>query len=236
MKKLLVLSALALLVCAGCKPAHPSKVFEDPAFEPNKVGSVLITPVISSIIEGEDSQRQSERIPNRILMELLGERGDYRFVSPDQFQGAVARGRLGDRYAAFKDGFTRKHVIDGEFLSELKVELNVDALLIPHVYLWHKDEADYREGATSSVTQVGATLTLVDMGSGAVLWEASDENFREAVRSEDRSVVAAGGVDRRVSGVTGTGKDMYAAPPFDDVTLVVFQSLVGALPARAATK
>ena len=50
------------------------------------------------------------------------------------------------------------------------------------LYLWNKDEADYRESATSSVTQVGATLALVEMGTGKILWEASDENFREAIR------------------------------------------------------
>jgi len=236
MKKITVVMALVLVCSMGCKPAHPSKVVMDPSFEPNKVSGILLAPFISSIIEGEDPQRQSERIMNKILAELLSERGDYKFVSSEQFQGAVARGALGEKYAAFKEKWATKHEIDTEFLQQLKLELNVQTLLIPHVYLWHKDEADYREEATSSVTQVGATLTLVDMGSGAVLWEASDENYQEAVRSEDRSVVTSGGIDRRVGGVTGTGKDMYAAPPFEGVAMMVLQSVVGALPPRAAMK
>jgi len=236
MKKLMVLSLLLLVCSSGCKPAHPSKVFVDPSFEPNRVSGIMLAPVVSSIIEGEDPQRQSERITNKILADLLTERGDYKFISPVQFQGAVARGGLGEKYAAFKELWVTKHEIDKEFLQELKVELNVETLLIPHVFLWHKDEADYREQATNSVTQVGASLTLVDMGSGKILWEASDENYREAVRSEDRSVVTSGGIDRRVGGVTGTGKDMYAAPPYEEVAATVFQSLVEALPPRAATK
>ena len=236
MKKLMAVSALVLLVCIGCKPAHPSKVFADPSFEPNKVSGILLAPVISTIVEGEDPQRQSERIMNKTLAELLTERADYRFISADQFQGAVARGALGEKYAAFKETFATKHTIDKDFLQQLKIQLNVETLLISQVYLWHKDEADYREAATSSVTQVGATLTLVDMGSGTILWESSDENYKEAVRSENRDAVTDAGIGRRVSGVTSTGKDMYAAPPFEDVALLVLQSLVGALPPRAATK
>ena len=85
------------------------------------------------------------------------------------------------------------------------------------------------------LSQVGITLTLVEMSSGKILWEASDENYREAVRSEDRNVVTSGGIDRRVGGVTSTGKDMYAAPPYEEVATVVLQALVGALPPRAAT-
>jgi hypothetical protein len=235
MKQLMAV-VLVLLACSiGCKPAHPSKVVTDPSFEPNKVSGILLAPVISSIAEAVDPQRQSERLFNKLLAELLTERGDYRFISSEQFQGAVARGALGEKYAAFKEQWRSNHKLDAEFLRLLKHELNVETLLIPHVYLWHKDEADYREGATSSVTQVGASLTLVDMGSGTILWEASDTNYKEAVRSEDRSVVTSGGIDRRVGGVTGTGKDMYAAPPFEDVATIVLQSLVGALPPRAAT-
>jgi len=235
MKKLMVL-AIMLVLLAGCKPPHPSTVKSDPAFDPNTVSGILIAPFISSIIEAEDPQRQSERIMNRILAELLSERTDYKFISPEQFQGAVMRGKLGDKYAAFRDLWATKHEVDKEFLRELKLTLNIEIVLVPHVYLWHKDEADYREDATSSVTQVGATLTLIDMGSGAIVWEGSDENYKEAVRSENRNVVTSGGVDRRIGGVTGTGRDQYGAPPFEDVAMLVLQSIVEALPPRVATR
>lgn len=236
MKKLMVFSAVMLVLLAGCKPPHPSTIKSDPAFDPNAVSGILIAPFISSIVESEDPQRQAERIMNRILAELLSERTDYKFISPEQFQGAVMRGKLGERYAAFKELWATKHEVDREFLRELKLTLNVEVVLVPQVYLWHKDEADYRESATVSATQVGATLTLVDMDSGKILWEGSDENTKEAVRSEDRSVVTSGGVDRRVGGVTGTGRDQYGAPPFDEVAMLVLQSIVGALPPRVATQ
>jgi hypothetical protein len=146
------------------------------------------------------------------------------------------RGKLGERYAAFKELWATKHEVDKEFLRELKLSLNIEVLLVPHVYLWHKDEADYREGATVSATQVGAMLTLIDMSSGKILWDGTDENTKEAVRSEDRSIVVSGGVDRRVAGVTGVGHDQYGAPPFDEVAMLVLQSIVGALPERVATR
>jgi hypothetical protein len=129
-----------------------------------------------------------------------------------------------------------KHEVDKTFLRDLQQNLNVQMVLVPYVYLWHKDEADYRESATASATQVGAMLTLIDMGSGKILWEGTDENYKEAVRSEDRSVITTGGVDRKVAGVTATGKDMYAAPPFEDVAMLVLQAIVGALPPRTATR
>jgi hypothetical protein len=235
MKKLVVFSAVALVLLAGCKPPHPSVIKSDPAFDPNAVTGILVAPFISSIIEGEDPERQSERTMNKTLVDLLSERTDYKFISAEQFQGAVMRGKLGEKYAAFKELWATKHEVDKEFLNELKLNLNVEMVLVPQVYLWHKDEADYREEATSSVTQVGATLALIDMSSGKIVWESSDENYKEAVRSENREVVQTGGVDRRVNGVTGSGKDQYAAPPYEDVAILVLQAIVGALPPRVAT-
>jgi hypothetical protein len=236
MKRFISIPILFCFLWIGCKAAHPAKVFQDPSFNPNAVGGILVAPFISSITQGEDPQRQSERIMNRSLADLLTERTDYKFISPEQFQGAVARGDLGTQYAAFKELWATKHKVDTVFVKELRVALPASVLLVPDVYLWHKDEADYREAATNSVTQVGASLTLIDMKTGKVLWDASDENYREAVRSENRNVVTSGGIDRRVGGVTDTGKDMYAAPPYEEVAMVVLQSLVAALPPRAATE
>lgn len=234
-RHLAISALLAVVIHAGCKPAHPSKVVSDPSFEPNKVSAVLIAPFASSVPKGEDPDRQSERIMNKALSGLLSERGDYRFLSSDQFQTAVTRAGLGDRWTSFKEGWMSKRAVDKEFLTQLKTALNVDVLLLPHVYLWHKDEADYRETATSSVTQVGATLALLDLGTGTILWEASDENFREAVRSENRDVISTGGIDRRVAGVSGTGRDVYSAPPFEEVAQIVLEVLVDALPRRVGS-
>jgi hypothetical protein len=69
------------------------------------------------------------------------------------------------------------------------------------------------------------------------MWEATDENYKEAVRTEGGRVrVESGGIHRRVSGVTVTGRDMYAAPPFEDVAAMVLEVLVGSMPERSAVR
>lgn len=223
-----------LLVCTvGCKPKHPSMVTVDPGFNPNEAGTILVAPFISSISEGEDPNRESERITSNILWEMLSMRSDHTFLSPEQMRFAVRRSNLGDAYERFKLSWVTTHEADLEFLRQIKDELDVDLILIPHVYLWFKDEADYREVGTASSTQVGITLTLIDPASGLIMWEGTDENFKESVRTEGgRSRVVSAGWDRRVEGVTVTGRDMYAAPPFEDVATLVIEVLVAAIPQK----
>ncbi|HUV37606.1 MAG TPA: hypothetical protein VMX58_11775 [Patescibacteria group bacterium] len=234
MRRTFIVVLFLLLVCfVGCKPKHPSVVTIDPGFDPNKAGTILVTPFISSISEGEDPNRDSERLTNKILWEMLSMRTDHTFLSPEQMRFAVNRSRLDDAYKKFELDWMTKHEADVDFLRKVKEALNVDLLLIPHVYLWFKDEADYREVGTASSTQVGITITLIDPVSGLIVWEATDENFKESVRTEgDRARVSVSGWDRRVDGVTVTGRDMYAAPPFEDVTTLVLEVLIGALPQK----
>ncbi len=234
MKRVLLVSLAVLLTCSlGCKPKHPSMVKIDPDFDPNEAGTILVAPFISSITEGEDPDRESERITNRLLWEMLSERMDHTFLSPEQMRLAVRRSRLDDAFERFKLDWITKHTADVDFMRGIKDALNVDLILIPHVYLWFKDEADYREEGTASSTQVGITLSLVDPTSGLIVWEATDENFKEAVRTEgDRTRVVVSGWDRRIDGVTVSGRDMYGAPPFEDVSVLVLEVLVGAIPQK----
>jgi hypothetical protein len=226
---------LSLFALAGCKPQHPSRITIDPEFDANRLGSVLIAPVVSSISEGEDPQRESERVMNRLLLKLISERTDHKFLSPEHFKLAIRKEGLEEAYERFKHEWITKHDADPAFLLRLRGELDITAILISQVYLWNKDEADYREEGTASSTSVGATLTLIDFESGKIVWEAMDENYKEAVRTEGNRVqVDEGGFVRRVSGVTSTGHDMYSAPPFEDVALLVLQVLVDAIPQRGA--
>lgn len=235
MKQILIPLAIAsLMASAGCKPQHPSVVKVEPDFDPVKIGSILVFPVVSTITEGEDPNRESERVVNRVMWDLLSARLDYRFLSPEQFRVALAASGQGARYQAFRTSWGRDHTADPVFLRAIDSELEADLFLIPVVYLWNKDEADYREAATASATQVGMTLSLVDPATGRILWEATDENVKEAVRTEGERVQSTTyGIDRRISGTTATGKDMYAAPPFEDVVILVLEALVGAIPERA---
>ena len=67
------------------------------------------------------------------------------------------------------------------------------------------------------------------------MWEATDENYKESVRTEGNRVQAAsGGINRRISGTSVTGKDIYGAPPFEDVTVLVVSALVSAIPEKVA--
>lgn len=233
--KRIVVAVVLLSLMAGCKPQHPSKITVDPEFDANRLGSVLIAPVVSSISEGVDPKRESERVMNRILLELIAERTDHSFLSPEHFKLAVRKEGLEEAYEQFKNDWVTRHEADPAFLARLKGDLDISAILIPQVYLWDKDEADYREEGAASTTSVGATLTLIDFDSGKVVWEGMDENYKEAVRTEGNRVqVDGGGFVRRVSGVTSTGRDMYAAPPFEDVALLVLQVLVEAIPQRGA--
>ena len=129
MKKLIVFLVVMLALGAGCKPPHPSMVKSDPAFDPNVVSGVLIAPAISTIAEMEDPKQLAEPTTNRILAEQLGERTDYTFISAEQFKGAVMRGKLQDRYTAFRDLWGDKRELDAEFLRQLKQELNVETVL-----------------------------------------------------------------------------------------------------------
>jgi hypothetical protein len=236
-KTAIFLIAITAFGLAGCRSQHPASVTVEPGFNPGEHATILVVPVISTITRGEDPKRESEKIPNRVLWELVSERYDYKFLSPEQFRMVVAKAGLGDRLTVFETKWSREHVVDLELCRAVKAELDVDLLLVPVVYLWHKDETDYREAAAASATQVGMTLSLIDPENGHVVWEATDENVKESVRSEgDRVQSSTAGIDRRISGTSVSGSDIYAAPPFDDVTIMVLQALVGAVPERSGAR
>jgi hypothetical protein len=231
----LVVVSLVVFGMVGCKSSHPVEINVQPDFNPGEYTTILVVPTISTVTKGEDPNRESERIPNRVLWELVSERYDYKFLSAEQFRMAVSAADLNDRLAEFENKWSREHVVDVELCRGVKSELDVDLMLVPVVYLWYKDEVDYREASAASATQVGMSLSLINPDSGKVMWEATDENFKESVRSEgDRIQASTGGIDRRVSGTSVTGGDIYAAPPFDDVVVLVLEALVGAIPERSA--
>jgi hypothetical protein len=228
------LIAVTAFWLAGCQSQHPASVKMEPDFNPGEHATILVVPVISTITMGEDPKRESEKIPNRVLWELVTERYDYKFLSAEQFRMVIAKADLGNKLEEFETKWSREHVVDLDLCRAVKAELDVDLLLVPVVYLWHKDETDYRETAAASATQVGMTLSLIDPDNGHVVWEATDENVKESVRSEgDRVQSSTAGIDRRISGTSVSGSDVYAAPPFDDVTIMVLQALVGAIPERS---
>ncbi|MFO7914943.1 MAG: hypothetical protein R6U43_04550 [Candidatus Krumholzibacteriales bacterium] len=227
--------AAVLFLLPSCRAQHPSSIKVDPEFEPNEIRRVLVAPVISSVPEGDDPRRESEILTRHILWENLMTRDDYVFISPQQFRMVMEREAGSGAFAEFRDNWLRGEGADVRMVRLLRENLDFDAILLPEVMLWHKDEADYRESGTSSATQVGMKLYFIDPLSGNVLWEATDENYMEGVRTEgDRvEVVGSGGYDRRISGITATGKDMYSAPAFENVLIKVVEVLVASIPSHS---
>ena len=227
-----VILAAAIIAFAGCKPQHPSVIKVEPDFDPGNVQSILVLPVISSVSQGEDPRRESESIPNRVFWNHISELREYTFQSPETFKMKMYAAGMNDAIDEYNEKWATDHVVDENLLQVLS-SLNVDMILIPHIYLWAKDEADYRETGSASATQVGMTISLVDPETGRIMWEATDENYKESVRTEGGRIQASsGGINRRISGTSMSGKDIYAAPPFEDVVVLVVSALVEAIPEK----
>ncbi|MDH3197043.1 MAG: hypothetical protein OEO21_02260, partial [Candidatus Krumholzibacteria bacterium] len=155
---------------------------------------------------------------------------DYHFVSPSLVRSAVEMSGLQTEFETFASTYPRSDKPDARFLADLANALQCDAFLVPVVDLWQKDEADYRENA-SSATYVGATLTVLDGRErpGAVLFRSVDEDYLEGVRTEtaDRTIVRSAGIVR-----ADEGEKLYRAPEFEAVAIKVAETLAGSLPAR----
>ena len=238
MKRVCSLALIAgLVLLSGCKKKHPSEITLNPEFNPNDVGAVLVSPVISTLTDSEDPNRQADIIMNRLIWEHVSQRPDYTFLSPESFRFAARNAGLTGRIDEYKAHWAKEEALDAEFLRGIRENANADIMLIPLIFLWNKDEADYREEGSASTTQVGATFWLVDLETGEILWKAIDENFKESVRTEgQREAATTGTITRRISGVSETGRDIYSAPPFEDVAVMVVEILVNAIPEKGAIR
>jgi hypothetical protein len=234
-KNIVAVLLIAVVFFSGCGSSHPSSIIVDPEFNPNDVTRILVTPVISCVSDADDRDRISERTTQRILWENLARMSDHVFLSQQSFYFALSKAKKTDEIKKFKTDWLKGKKADAELLKLIGKYLDIDMILVPEIYLWHKDQADYREQGASSVTQVGMTIYLVNPVSGKILWEASDQNYLEAMRTEgDRVLVqGTGGFDRRIEGISETGRDMYGAPPFEDVLTKVVGVLVRAFPSRS---
>jgi len=227
----LVLAAIAL---TGCQK-HPLSVRVDPRF--NKVvdgtfaiEKIAVFPFLSALYDADDPNGDAPAMMEQLFMPALDARRDYRFISPSLVRSAVEMSDLQAEFEAFTRTYPRSDKPDAKFLAALAQALQCDAFLVPVVDLWQKDEADYRENA-SSATYVGATVTVLDgrQKPGAVLFRAVDEDYLEGARTEttDRTVVRSAGIVR-----ADEGERLYKAPEFEAVAVKVAETLAGSLPAR----
>ncbi|MDZ7859600.1 MAG: hypothetical protein U5O15_02845 [Candidatus Krumholzibacteriota bacterium] len=236
MKKIfLVVFLVIVMFFSGCGSNHPSNIIVDPEFNPNDVSRILVTPVISLISDNADRNRLSERMTQKMLWKRLSRISDYKFFSPQRFSFALRKVKKPVQFDEIKKGWVESKTIDAELLKLINDYVDADLFLIPEVYLWNKDEADYRESSAASLTEVGVSIYLVNPDSGKILWEATDQNFMEAMRTEGERVMVRGkgGFDRRIKGISPTGSNVYEAPPFEDVLVKVLGALIEVFPSRS---
>ncbi len=213
----------------GCGKTHPVKVVVDPSFESGNLSKIAVFPFASAIHHTADPDGIAPRTFDQLFRAELDKREDYQWVSPTSVEYAVKREELKEGYERFVDTWRKKHQADAEFLAKLGDALNVDGVLIGVVELWQQDEVDVRETATPT-TYVGATVTIFDVRDGKVLFEASDEDFLEGARSEnrDQSLIRSG------SGQVykDAGGSAYRAPAPEEVAIKIVAALVASIPAR----
>jgi hypothetical protein len=224
---------LVLLASPGCKRTHPIKVTEDPELTSGVYDQVGILPFMSTVGYDQDPDDRSAAIFQSLFTEALEGEPGYTFYRIPQVEAVIEEKELESAHSSFQKTWIEDHRADPDFLGKLGEALKVDAVLVGVVDLWQKDEVEYYESG-SSATYVGATVSLVRVSDGHLLWEASDEDYIEKARNEasDRiQVRSASGNLQRVSGSNTISGDAFAAPDHDLVARKVVNNLLLEFPA-----
>jgi hypothetical protein len=227
------IAMLVLATVASCRSKqHPVELYVGPAMESKadpRVETIAVLATATSLHESEDPDKLGPRTMERLLIQELDQRRDYKFIAPNLVNYVIEQKACGDRYQKFLRSYAATDKVDPVFLGELSGELQCEAVLIQVVDLWQKDEVDITENATPA-TYVGATVTIIAAKDGAILFRAIDEDYMEGARTDtgDRSLVtsASGAV------YSDLGEKVYRAPPFEDVALKVAKALASSLPVR----
>ena len=224
-KTLWLLAACTLFV--GCQQSHPRKVFVDDSFRSGDNEKIAVFPFASSLHYSDDPDKRAPEMMDQLFLAELDGRTDYLFIAPRSVTYALQSEGLEEEAKAFVDRWRTTQVADPSFLETLAGTLQADAILLGVVDLWQKDEVDVQENATPT-TYVGATVTILDLDEATILFQASDEDFLEGTRSEERSVIRSGSGSVR----SDVGSKMYRAPRHEEVALKVVKALVSAIPVR----
>jgi hypothetical protein len=231
MKRILI-GVLMLATLASCRSKqHPVEVYISPAMEQKggPVEKIAVLGTASAVHETDDPDKIAPKTMERLLMEELGQRNDYKFIAPSLVEHVLVQKGWEERFQKFMQSYAKTDKVDNAFLAELGAELQCDAALIQVVDVWQKDEVDVTENSTPA-TYVGATVTVIGVKDGAILFRASDEDYLEGARTDtaDRSLVTS------QSGAiySDLGARVHKAPPFDDVAVKVARALATSLPPR----
>lgn len=217
-------------VFAGCgKKTHPVKVFVDPSFSEGGSDKIAVFPFSSAVNSAADPNQLAPKTFDELFRAELENRNDYKWVSPSSVEYALQGGGLREEAKRFVDSWRTKRQADAGFLKKMGSALQVDGVLIGVVDMWQQDQVDARENAAPA-SYAGATVTIFDVKDGKVLFEASDENMLEGVRSEDRDKsIRRSGAGQIYSDPTG---GLYKAPPLEEVAIKVAQALASSIPVR----
>jgi hypothetical protein len=216
-------------VMVGCGKTHPVKIKVDPSMDEGTIEKIAVFPFSSALHQTADPDGVAPRTFDQLFRQQLDKREDYQWIAPSSVMYALEGEDMQEAAEMFIDDWRMKHQADAEFLKRLGTALQVDGVLIGVVELWQQDEVDVRETATPT-TYVGATITIFGVKEGKVLFEASDEDFLEGARSEnrDKQIVRSGAGQI----YSDPGGSMYKAPPPDEVAIKVVQALVRSIPVR----
>jgi hypothetical protein len=228
MRRILLYLAI-VMVMVGCGKTHPVKLEMDPAMEDGSVEKIAVFAFASALHQTADPDRVAPRTFDQLFRQALDAREDYQWVAPSSVEYVLESEDMVDDAEVFIDNWRQKRQADAAFLKRLGTELQVDGVLIGVVETWQQDEVDVRETATPT-TYVGATVTIFDVNDGKVLFEASDEDFLEGARSENRDQqIVRSGAGQIYSDPGGSA---YQAPPPEEVAVKVVAALVRSIPLR----
>jgi hypothetical protein len=220
---------LVVALFVGCQKKHPVKVHIDPVMSEGTVEQIAVFPFASSLHSTDDPDGLAPRMMDQLFRQELDARTDYKFLSPASVEYALRGGGLDEEAKEFVDDWRKDKQIDQQFLERFAAATQADALLIGVVDLWQKDEVDYRESSTPA-TYVGATITIIGINDGKVLFEAIDEDFLEGALTE---------ADSRGARTSGSGAvqadrsaNVYQAPEFEEVAVKVARALALSIPMR----
>lgn len=229
MKKI-VPAVLIILGVLGCQKTHPVKVYVAPQYRPADIQKIAVLPFASGLHHADDPDNVAPRTMDILFRHELDGRDDYSFMSPTSVTYALESADLTADAEVFVDEFRQSGEVNHAFIERCSTALQADALLIGVVDLWQKDEVDYRETQATPTTYVGATVTMLSLADGSILFQASDENFIEGVESQ------AGDRGARTSALgslrSDPGAHVYEAPEEKEVALKVIKALVASIPVR----
>ncbi len=220
---------LVLGLSLGCGKQHPVKVRVDPVMSKNDIEQIAVLPFGSGLSDKDDPDDEAPMMMNRLMRGELDARNDYKFLSPESVEYALRGAGVEQEAKRLVETWTRNRQVDQEALSRVSHALKAEAILLGAVDLWQKDEVDYRETATPA-TYVGASIAILALSDGKILFEAMDEDFVQGASSEsaDRGAMKSG------SGAVQSDRagKHYQAPDFEVVATKVARALAMSIPRR----